>query len=276
MAIRIWNFEFRTKMAPNLVNSQSTAEASTMPTEDRTVVLYEHGSSTHSTRRSFESSTHFHRTTTASSKCGQAERNRTSPSDGKPNYYLWHCSNYTRHCFTSFAEPQRHGLCGLGIWNGVFAIITGSFGIKSGRAKSMKSNESLKGGGLGHYFYDSRHNCNSNECKLLLCTGVTTAFVREGHGRRASYIIICLAYGLECLSCIIGASYTCVALCGANTQELQHVIVYRPYAMPPGLGNAANLYPGVVNMANLPASGTYGSPPTYEFATSQPEHKTYA
>ncbi|PIK53644.1 hypothetical protein BSL78_09456 [Apostichopus japonicus] len=133
--------------------------------------------------------------------------------------------------------PKRNGMdcVGWGIWNGVFAIITGSFGIKSGRAKSM-----------------------------------------QGRGRRASYIIICLAYGLEWLSCIIGASYTCVALCGANTQELQHVIVYQPYAMPPGHGNAANLYPGVVYMANQPASGSYGSPPTYEFATSQPEHKTYA
>ena len=37
MAIRIWNFEFRTKMAPNLVNSQCTAKASTIPTEGHRV-----------------------------------------------------------------------------------------------------------------------------------------------------------------------------------------------------------------------------------------------
>ena len=48
MAIRIWNFEFRAKMAPNLVNSQWTAEASTMPTEDHTMAPEPH---TKATRR---------------------------------------------------------------------------------------------------------------------------------------------------------------------------------------------------------------------------------
>ena len=48
MAIRIWNFQFRTKLAPNLVNSQSTAEASTMPTEGHTMAPEPH---TMATRR---------------------------------------------------------------------------------------------------------------------------------------------------------------------------------------------------------------------------------
>ena len=42
MAIRIWNFQFRAKIAPNLVNSQSTAEASTMPTESLTMAPEAH------------------------------------------------------------------------------------------------------------------------------------------------------------------------------------------------------------------------------------------
>ncbi|XP_071836744.1 uncharacterized protein [Apostichopus japonicus] len=163
--------------------------------------------------------------------------------------------------------PKRNGTdcVGWGIWNGVFAIITGSFGIKSGRAKSMV---------ITFMILAIIATLMSASC--CCAQALQAAFYRQGYGRRAAYIIICLAYGLEFLSCIIGASYTCVALCGANTQELQHVIVYQPYAMPPGHGNAANLYPGVVYMANQPASGSYGSPPTYEFATSQPEHKTYA
>ena len=48
MAIRIWNFQFRAKLAPNLVNSQSTAEASTMPTEGHTMAPEPH---TMATRR---------------------------------------------------------------------------------------------------------------------------------------------------------------------------------------------------------------------------------
>ena len=42
MATRIWNFEFRAKMAPNLVASQSTAEAITMPTEGHTMATESH------------------------------------------------------------------------------------------------------------------------------------------------------------------------------------------------------------------------------------------
>ena len=48
MATRIWNFEFRAKMAPNLVASQSTAEAITMPTEGHTMATESH---TEATRR---------------------------------------------------------------------------------------------------------------------------------------------------------------------------------------------------------------------------------
>ena len=42
MATRIWNFEFRAKVAPNLVNNQSIADANTTPTEGHTTVAEPH------------------------------------------------------------------------------------------------------------------------------------------------------------------------------------------------------------------------------------------
>jgi hypothetical protein len=41
-SIQIWNFELRAKMAPILVDSQSTAEASTIPTEFYAIVSDPH------------------------------------------------------------------------------------------------------------------------------------------------------------------------------------------------------------------------------------------
>ena len=38
MATRIWNFEFRAKVAPNLIKKQSIAYANTMPTEGHATV----------------------------------------------------------------------------------------------------------------------------------------------------------------------------------------------------------------------------------------------
>ena len=42
MATRIWNFEFRAKVALNLVNNQSIADANTTPTEGHTTVAEPH------------------------------------------------------------------------------------------------------------------------------------------------------------------------------------------------------------------------------------------
>ena len=51
MATRIWNFEFRAKLVPILIDSKSTAEASTMSTEGHTMTREPHTMTPEHTRR---------------------------------------------------------------------------------------------------------------------------------------------------------------------------------------------------------------------------------
>ncbi|XP_071837455.1 uncharacterized protein [Apostichopus japonicus] len=87
------------------------------------------------------------------------------------------------------------------------------------------------------------------------------------------FTISCLLYGLQLLFCIIGASFTCVALSDGVPQ--QQLITYPPHAMPPGQAYGASPYTGVVNMAMQPAPVNVGSvnddPPAYQFAVAQPK-----
>ncbi|XP_071837696.1 uncharacterized protein [Apostichopus japonicus] len=151
-----------------------------------------------------------------------------------------------------------------GLWNGVFAITAGSFGLASARKRSMVITFMVL----------------AIIATLLcaLCCGFQATYAafnsRYYGGMTVLFIIICLSYGLQFLFCIIGASFTCSALSDGVTQ--QRVIVYPPYAMPPGQAYGASPYTGEVNMAMQPAPVNVGSvndsgPPAYQFAAAEPK-----
>ncbi|XP_071837452.1 uncharacterized protein [Apostichopus japonicus] len=110
-----------------------------------------------------------------------------------------------------------------GIWNGVFAIITGTFGLASARKKSMVITFMIL----------------AIIATLLcaLCCGVQATYAAQSSGYYyvvpfVLFIIICLSYGLQLLFCIIGASFTCGAL--SDGVQQQQLITHPPFAMPPG------------------------------------------
>ncbi|XP_071837456.1 uncharacterized protein [Apostichopus japonicus] len=144
-----------------------------------------------------------------------------------------------------------------GIWNGVFAIITGSFGLVSARKKSMVITFMVLA---------------INAAVLCaLCCVIQGIFSRYSSlAPLVLFIIIGLSYGLQFLFCIIGASFTCVAFsCGVPYQG----ITYPPHAMPPGQAYEATPYTGAVNMAMQPAAFNVGSDeglPTNDLVTAQP------
>ncbi|XP_071837693.1 uncharacterized protein [Apostichopus japonicus] len=154
---------------------------------------------------------------------------------------------------------------GWGLWNGVFAILTGSFGLASARKKSMVITFMI----LAIIATLLCAICCGFQAAQLACIGFYGAV-----GRFLLYLVICLSYGLQFLFCIIGASFTCVAIC-VTSGVPQQVITYPPYAMPPGQAYVANPYTGVVNMAMQPAPVNVGSdnddPPAYQFAVAQPK-----
>ncbi|XP_071837453.1 uncharacterized protein [Apostichopus japonicus] len=150
-----------------------------------------------------------------------------------------------------------------GIWNGVLAIIIGSFGLASARKKSMVITFMVLA-------------INATLLCVLCCGYQAThaAYFRYYDvGAFVLFTISCLLYGLQLLFCIIGASFTCVALSDGVPQ--QQLITYPPHAMPPGQAYGASPYTGVVNMAMQPAPVNVGSvnddPPAYQFAVAQPK-----
>ncbi|PIK60439.1 hypothetical protein BSL78_02620, partial [Apostichopus japonicus] len=136
------------------------------------------------------------------------------------------------------AVPQDYYYCrveniGWGIWGGVFAIVTGSFGIASMRHKSMVivymilaiiasvigvggliSSAGAAGcvGSTEHdYHYSNNYYNNSSDVN-----------VHQQKIHLAFYILLAVTCAIQSLAAIIGASFTCVAVCpGSNNQPQQ-------------------------------------------------------
>ncbi|XP_071832036.1 uncharacterized protein [Apostichopus japonicus] len=149
---------------------------------------------------------------------------------------------------------------GWGIWGGVFAIVTGSFGIASMRHKCMVIvymilaiiASVIGGGGLissavaancvgslkndYYYYYDDEN-------------------VHQSNTHLAFYILLAVTCAIQSLADIIGASFTCGAVCpGSNNQ---------PQQMAP--------YPAVIttNGQTTPyTSNIQGAPPSYNYAVN--------
>ncbi|XP_071837064.1 uncharacterized protein [Apostichopus japonicus] len=151
-----------------------------------------------------------------------------------------------------------------GLWNGVFAVITGSFGLASARKKSMVMTFMVL----------------AIIATLLcaICCGFQAslaAWLSRYYGdSTVLFITICILYEVQFFCCIFGASFTCVALSDGVPQ--QRVITYPHFVMPPGQFYGANPYcTGVVNMAMQPAPVNVDSvnddPPAYQDAVAQPK-----
>ncbi|XP_071837132.1 uncharacterized protein [Apostichopus japonicus] len=144
---------------------------------------------------------------------------------------------------------------GWGLWNGAFAIITGSFGLASTRKKSIVITFKI----LAIIATLICGLCLGFQATITACNGDA-----NGIDRFLLYIIICSSFGLQFVACIIGASATCF-----RNGVPQHQVITNPRQ-----ANVASPYTGVVNMAMQPAPVNGGSvnddPPSYQVAITQP------
>ncbi|XP_071832018.1 uncharacterized protein [Apostichopus japonicus] len=168
---------------------------------------------------------------------------------------------------------------GWGIWGGVFAIVTGSFGIASRRHKCMVIAymilaiiaSVIGGGGLissavaancvgsskyqYYYYYNYYGNGNVHQYKAHL----------------AFYILLAVTCAIQSLAAIIGASFTCVAVCPGSNNQPQQMIVYQPTQPPHQPINTQASYPAVITTNGQPApytSNIQGVPPSYNYAVN--------
>ncbi|XP_071832022.1 uncharacterized protein [Apostichopus japonicus] len=135
---------------------------------------------------------------------------------------------------------------GWGIWGGVFAIVTGSFGIASRRHKCMYQY---------YYYYNYYGNGNVHQYKAHL----------------AFYILLAVTCAIQSLAAIIGASFTCVAVCPGSNNQPQQMIVYQPTQPPHQPINTQASYPAVITTNGQPApytSNIQGVPPSYNYAVN--------
>ncbi|XP_071832039.1 uncharacterized protein [Apostichopus japonicus] len=130
---------------------------------------------------------------------------------------------------------------GGGIWGGVFAIVTGSFGIASRRHKCMY-----------YYYYDDEN-------------------VHQSNTHLAFYILLSVTFAIQSLAAIIGASFTCVAVCPGSNNQPQQMITYQPTQLPYQRMNSQAPYPAVITTNGQPTphtSNIQGVPPSYNYAAN--------
>ncbi|XP_071832038.1 uncharacterized protein [Apostichopus japonicus] len=163
---------------------------------------------------------------------------------------------------------------GGGIWGGVFAIVTGSFGIASRRHKCMVIvymilaiiASVIAGGGLISSAFGAR------------CVGSSKYYyyyddenVHQSNTHLAFYILLSVTFAIQSLAAIIGASFTCVAVCPGSNNQPQQMITYQPTQLPYQRMNSQAPYPAVITTNGQPTphtSNIQGVPPSYNYAAN--------
>ncbi|XP_071832037.1 uncharacterized protein [Apostichopus japonicus] len=178
------------------------------------------------------------------------------------------------------AVPLDFFVCNMdnivwGIWGGVFAIVTGCFGIASIRHKPMVFvymilaifASLIGGGGLissavvakcvgsvknDYYYYGARD-------------------VHQANTHFALYILLTVTCAIQSLAAIIGASFTCVAVCPGSNNQPQQMITYQPTQVPYQPFNSQAPYPAVITTDGQETpytSNIQGAPPSYNYAVN--------
>ncbi|XP_071832014.1 uncharacterized protein [Apostichopus japonicus] len=169
---------------------------------------------------------------------------------------------------------------GWGIWGGVFAIVTGSFGIASMRHKCMVIvymilaiiASVIGGGGVissavaancvgsSKYYYSYHYNYYGN------------GNVHQYKAHLAFYILLAVTCAIQSLAAIIGASFTCVAVCPGSNNQPQQMIVYQPTQPPHQPINTQASYPAVITTNDKHFTNKYAEhKPLPEMAQPQPQ-----
>ncbi|XP_071832026.1 uncharacterized protein [Apostichopus japonicus] len=178
------------------------------------------------------------------------------------------------------AVPQDYYYCrveniGWGIWGGVFAIVTGSFGIASMRHKCMVIvymilaiiASVIGGGGL------------ISSAVAAKCVGLMKNDfyhygdwnVHQANIHLAFYILLTVTCAFQSLAAIIGASFTCVAVCPGSNNQPQQMITHQPTQVPYQPFNSQTPYPAVITtngQATPYTSNIQGVPPSYNYAAN--------
>ncbi|PIK61590.1 hypothetical protein BSL78_01408 [Apostichopus japonicus] len=124
---------------------------------------------------------------------------------------------------------------GWGIWGGVFAIVTGSFGIASRRQRSMVIvymilaiiASVIAGGGLISSAVAADCVYRRLPKNDIYYTSSYFEYVNLMHQLNthvAFYILLAATFAIQSLAAIIGASFTCVAVCPESNNQPQQVM----------------------------------------------------
>ncbi|XP_071832040.1 uncharacterized protein [Apostichopus japonicus] len=149
---------------------------------------------------------------------------------------------------------------GWGIWGGVFAIVTGCFGIASIRHKSMVFvymilaifASVIGGGGL------------INSATAARCVGS----LKYDNTHLAFNILLAVTFAIQTLAAIIGTSFTVVAVCPESNNQRQQMITYQPTQVPYQPLNSQAPYPAVITTDGQETpytSNIQGVPPSYNY-----------
>ncbi|XP_071832041.1 uncharacterized protein [Apostichopus japonicus] len=139
---------------------------------------------------------------------------------------------------------------GWGIWGGVFAIVTGSFGIASMRHKCMVIVYMILAiiasviGGCGLISSAVVAKCLGSVKNDYYYYGALD--VHQANTLFALYILLAVTCAIQSLAAIIGASFTCVAVCPGSNNQPQQMIVYKPTQLPHQPINTQAPYPAVI------------------------------
>lgn len=150
----------------------------------------------------------------------------------------------------------------LGIWGGVFAIITGGVGIGSKRRKVVITYMILCiiavflcVAGIVFFF------------GITVCTSITTSIngtpdTNKYRLHMFLYISMSIVCTFQMVMSIIGASFTCGAICGTGTVQVQHLVMNQPTDMSLQTAGAPGAYPPL-NFETIRQS-PQTSPPSYD------------
>lgn len=144
---------------------------------------------------------------------------------------------------------------GWGIWNGVFAIVTGFLGVYSKRRKCMI---------IAYMVTSIIGAVLSGTCIVWVANMITFATWRRENraANLAVYSILCIVFALQMLMSILGASFTCRPVCSSKPQQ-QVVYYYVSQAPPQQTGPVPPSYMSAPPpQYNAPyGNAPFGSPP---------------
>ncbi|XP_071832034.1 uncharacterized protein [Apostichopus japonicus] len=166
---------------------------------------------------------------------------------------------------------------GWGIWGGVFAIVTGCFGIASIRHKSMVIvymilaiiASVIAGGGLINSATAAR--CDGSLKKYDHYYVYGDGNVHQLNTHLVFNILLAVTFAIQSLAAIIGAIFTVVAICPGSINQPQQMITYQPTQVPYQPFNSQAPYPAVITTDGQETpytSNIQGVPPTYNYAAN--------